>query len=356
MKKLVSLFIISIFLILSLFVCVSIASSSEKTIELTLAENTPPTGLKGEAAKLFIEEVEKHTNGRVKIEVFWARSLLSGKEILSGVQNGVVDIGYINPAYYPQRLLLNDSLATFPRGPIAYNNVSELIKRISEEVPELDNELEVLNQKILYRYLSSPMGFASTKPMTSFEDIRGKKIRAPSQWFLKQLQGAGAIPVSIPWGDVYMSLDTGVIDAVYTGVESIHRVSLEEAAPYIFTTNKYLWGCTIFLYTINKDKFNSLPEDIQLQLVEAGEAAGKRYGDLFDAEWDKILKEQEGMDNVVVNHFSTEDLQKWMDMPVIGELKEVAIKLAKEKGIENPEQIFEKLQIIFDETLARERE
>lgn len=354
MRKL-TIILISIFLFLNIFVCMGAASSNEKTIELTLAENTPPTGLKGKAALLFIEEVEKYTNGRVKIEVYWADSLLKGKEILSGVMNGIVDIGYINPAYFPQRLLLNDMLASFPRGPIYYENVSELIKRVFEEVPELENELEVENQKILYRYAASPMSFASTKPMASFEDIKNKKIRAPSQWFLKQLQGAGAIPVSLPWEDAYMALETGTIDAVYTGLESINRMGLEEAAPHIFTTNKYLWGGTIFLYTINKDKFNSLPEDIQSQLVEAGESAGRKYGKLFDDEWDRILKEQEAMDGVVVNHFSTEDIQKWMDMPVIDRLKQDAIELMKEKGIENAEQIYEKLQSIFDEIIKKEQ-
>ena len=105
MRKGISLFIMSLLLILCVFVGASIAS--EETIKLTLADNTPPTGLRGEGVKLFLEEIEKQTNGRVQIDVFWAESLMKGKEILKGVKDGIVDIGFINTAYYPGQLVVD---------------------------------------------------------------------------------------------------------------------------------------------------------------------------------------------------------------------------------------------------------
>ena len=351
MRKGISLFIMSLLLILCVFVGASIAS--EETIKLTLADNTPPTGLRGEAVKLFLEEIEKHTNGRVQIDVFWAESLLKGKEILKGVKDGIVDIGFINTAYYPGQLVVNGSIVTFPRGPVQYDYIFEVNTRIIEEIPEFKLELQESNQKLLYYYPSTPMSVACREPITSFEDFKGKRIRAPGRWFLVQVEGTGATPVSIPWGDTYMALQVGTIDGVYTGLESIHRAKLEEVAPNIFTM-KELWGATIFYYTINIDKFNSLPEDIQSQLVEAGQAASLRFGELYDAEWERVINEQKES-GYTITAASPEDIEKWMAMPVIDQMKEDWIKLAKESGIKNPEQIVEKVNRIINEVIEKEQ-
>ena len=172
MRKGISLFIISLLLILCVFVGASIAS--EETIKLTLADNTPPTGLRGEAVKLFLEEIEKHTNGRVQIDVFWAESLLKGKEILKGVKDGIVDIGFINTAYYPGQLVVNGSIVTFPRGPVQYDYIFEVNTRIIEEIPEFKLELQESNQKLLYYYPSTPMSVACAESSTAIKSSKGE--------------------------------------------------------------------------------------------------------------------------------------------------------------------------------------
>lgn len=351
MRKGRNIFIINLLFVL--FVLISVSLASEETIKLTLADNTGPTGLRGEALNLFLEEVKKHTNGEVQIDVFWAESLLKGREILKGVQDGIVDIGFINTAYYPGQLVVNSSIAIFPRGPVQYNYVFEVNTRIIEEIPEFIDELQDFNQKLLYYYPSTPMAVACKEPIESLEDFKGKRIRAPGSWFLMQLEDAGAVPVSVPWGDTYMALQTGTIDGVYTGLESLHRAKLEEVAPNIFTM-KELWGATIFLYTVNMDKFNTLPENIQLQLIDAGKAASLRFGELYDAEWDRIIKEQEEL-SCNITFASPEDIEKWMSMPVIDQMKEEWIKSAQENGVENPEQIVDKIDRIINKVVEKEQ-
>ena len=88
---------------------------AQAKITLTYATNTAPTGLRGVAEKMFVDEIEKQTNGEVKVRAFWGESLLKGKEILKGVQDGVADMGHVNINYYPKRLLLNSGIMLFPR-------------------------------------------------------------------------------------------------------------------------------------------------------------------------------------------------------------------------------------------------
>lgn len=346
------------FLVVILFMCVLCFSisgfASDEPIKLTLADTTAPTGLRGEGTKLFLEEVEKYTNGRVQIEVYWGESLLKAAEILKGVQDGVVDLGYINPNYYPGQLLVNGSFAIYPEGPVKFSNIYEAFVKCYEEVPELNEELESVNQKLLYINTILPMTVTSTKPFTSFEDFAGKRIRASSRWYLSQLEGARAVPVSVPWGDCYMALQTGTIDGVYTNLDGIHRTKLDEAAPHIFTMRE-IWIAAINFYTINLDKWNDLPEDVQSQLVEAGRSASLRFSELYDNEWDTIIEEQEAL-GYTVTHASAEDIDKWMSMPVIEQMKNDWIKEAEEKGIANASQIVDTISGIFEEAIEKEKE
>ena len=118
MKKIIiTLMIFGLLISMSLTVL-----SAAKTIELTLADTTAAVGLRGEGVNIFVEEIEKHTNGQVKINVYWGSSLLKGKEILNGVATGIVDMGYINANYYPKQLLLHSAFPLIPVGPTSFVN------------------------------------------------------------------------------------------------------------------------------------------------------------------------------------------------------------------------------------------
>jgi len=331
----------------------AVSFASEEPIKLTLADSTAPVGLRGNGVKLFLEEVEKHTNGKVQIDVYWGESLLKAKEILKGVKEGVVDMGFINPNYYPKQLLVNGSFAIYPRGPKKFSNVIKLWKRCFEEIPEFNQELQLMNQKTIYINGVLPYAVVSTKPFTSFEDFRGKRIRSSSRWTLDMLEGAGAIPVSVPWGDCYMALQTGTIEGVITNIDGEHRTKLDEAAPNIFTIRE-MWSSTPMLYTINIDKWNSLPPDIQSQLLEAGRSASLRFSEIHNAEWGRVVNEQKELGYTIASA-SPEDIEKWMAMPVIDRVKEEWSKEAKEKGIENAKQIVDQISKIIDEVIENEK-
>lgn len=340
-------------MLLTMIFCFTTASMAlDQSIKLTLADTTGPTGLRGEGVKIFLEEIEKYTDGKVEVEVYWGESLLKAAEIFGGTRDGVVDMGYINPNYTPQRLFVNGSFAIHPRGPIKFSNLYEATLKCHEEVPELEQELLDANQKILYINACLPMTVTSTKPFTSFEDFAGKRVRASSRWYLAQLAGTGATPVSVPWGDCYMALQTGNIDAVYTNLDGIHRTKLDEVAPNVFTMRE-IWVAMPYYYTINLDTWNSLPENVQSQLVEAGRSASLRYSDLYDGEWERIVNEQKEL-GYTVTHASPEDIEKWMSMPVIDQIKEDWIKEANEQGIENAEQIVNTMDRIISEAVEKE--
>ena len=340
-------------LIGTLFVMLAVVNFADaKAITLTLADSTAPVGLRGAGVKILVEEIEKHTNGQVKIQVHWGGSLLKAKEILRGIQDGIVDIGYINSNYYPKQMRAFGAFALFPKGPKKFSNMSWFYAKSFEEIPEMKAELEKINIHPIHTNTVLPVAVVSTKPFTKFEDFKDKKIRAASRWWLGQLKGAGAIPVSIPWGDCYMALQTGTIEGVYTNRDGEHRTKLDEVAMNIFTM-KEMWIGVPFIYAMNTDKWNSLPEDIQNQITAAGKSAALRFEQLYNNEWEKIEAAQKKM-GATITAASPSDIEKWVTMPAIKELQDVWVKEANEAGIKNADQVLLKMKALLAEAMERD--
>jgi len=329
------------------------AIAAEKPIVLKLADTTAPVGLRGNGTLFFIEEIEKHTSGKVKIEPYWGSSLLKGKEILKGIQDRVVDMGFVLPEYYSKEMPIHSIFNLFPQGPIDFNIAYELYFKLFEEVPEFTAELESFNQKLVYLNMQLPMAVICTKPFTSFEDFKGKKIRASSRWVLGMLKGTGAVPVSVPWGDLYMALSTGSIDGVATNLDGEHRTKLDEPAPNVFTMRE-VWMATPLMYTINLDVWNSLSKDIQDGLMAAGKAASKRFAELYTNEFERVTSEQKEQ-GCIVTPASKEDIEKWVNMNIIAEQQEQWVKEAEEIGIKDAAQIMERAKELIDEAIEKEK-
>ena len=351
-KKLANLSL-RVFLV-SMLVALMATAAPAKTYKLTLADSTAPVGLRGNGVKILVEEIEKHTNGQVKVQVYWGGSLLKAKEILNGIKDGIVDMGFINPNYYPKQMMVSGAFAIFPRGPSKFHNMSKFYFKCFDEIPEIREELKSLKLKPIHVNTVLSPSVVSTKPFTKFEDFKGKRIRAASRWWLAQLKASGAVPVSVPWGDCYMALQTGTIDAVYTNLDGEHRTKLDEVAPHVYTC-KELWVGVPYFYSVNIDKWNRLPKDIQAQLMAAGESASKRFEKIYEAEWDKTIAEQKKM-NCTITHASAEDIAKWVSMPVHEELQQVWIKESKAAGMKNPETVIAKMKELLSQAIASDKQ
>lgn len=326
--------------------------SAAETIELTLADTTSSIGLRGEGVNIFVEEIEKHTNGQVKINVYWGGSLLKGKEILNGIATGIVDMGYIAANYYPKQLLLHSAVQLIPVGPTSAVNNAWVYSEI-RKIDALKKEMDAQNQKVIYATVALPSAIASSKPLTGFDDLKGLRIRASSRWILAELKDVGAVPVSVPWADCYMALQTGTIDGVYTSLDGIHRTKLDEVAPHILAS-KELWDASFNFYTININKWNSLSKEIQDGILAGSQAAEERFAEMYEKEWEKIISEQREL-GYTVTLTSKEDIEKWTNLPIIPKLQAQWIKEAEEAGAENPAQVMKDIQAIVQEGIAKDK-
>jgi len=311
-------------------------------IYLTLADTTAAIGLRGEGTLLLLDEIRKQTNDRVQVQVFWYNSLLKGKEILKGVQTGTVDMGYTLANYYPETLIAHQAYIVLPRGPKEYANIMEFFWTTHEESSVMTGELAAFNQKLFYANLPLPTAIACTEPLTSFDDLKGKRVRASAASKLAALEDAGATPVSVPFSDCYMALQTGMIEGVYTSMDAIHRTKLDEVGPHLLVF-RGLWIEIPHTYTINFDTLNSLPEDVKEQLMEAGRVASLRCEDLYKGKYEEILAVWESPP-YTLTIASPEDEEKWQSMPIVSELQTEWVKKAEAAGMQDAEGVLEGLK------------
>lgn len=327
------------------------AKEDVKPVTLKLSTHHPADVSRSMGSRLLKEEIEKATNGKVKIDIYYSQSLAKGSEVLEAVRKKVVDIGDVNPAYYPGQLPLHAGIMAFTKAPPRHSQKQEVMNRTYEKYPVFLAELENYNQKLLWQYFPGSLNLSSTKPVKNIHDFKGLKIRASSEVYLRMLKDLGAIPVSVPFNDCYMALQTGTIDGVYTNIEAMTGQKFYEPAPYSFTSEKLgLW--LPFTFTINKDIWDGFSPEIQEQVRKAVAKVDERFGPLYDeayADEAKIFREK-GKELVMA---SDEDVRVWQNMPILKELQaELAVK-AEKAGISNGRQFVADMEKFMEEAARK---
>ena len=319
---------------------------------LKYADHDPDAGPRGESLKIWFKEIEKESDGRLKIEAYFGGVLGRAPEALKLVMDGAVDITMILPDYFPKQFIANNIYKTFPQGPQKWENISWVYSEIFK-LPYFKEEFDRAGVKVLWAGAALPIALASTYPVDSIDDLKGKKWRAASRWHLAYLENMGALPVSVPWADCYMALSTGTIDGLLADIDGIHMTKLDEAGPNIFTSPS-IWYGSPFMHVINRKVWDSLSKEDQEAIDRASETIKtKHYGKLFAAEFDKINAAQKKM-GVKVNFWSEADVAKWSDPAFQTKLRAQWIKEAEAAGLTDAEAIAGQVGVIIREGVAKD--
>ena len=326
--------------------------SPAATYTFTYATHATPDSFRGRAESLFLEEVERITNGEVKFNIFWGESLMAGKEILKGVADGVVDTGIVNINFFPKQLLYNNALNTIQESAGNYKSLITFFNRALRDIPEVGKEFSSFNNEIMYVYGVMHYAYVSTKPIAKLEDLKGLKARSASRWQLNLLKELGAQPVSVPWSDCTMALQTNVIDAVYANIDAINMVKMEDAAPNVFIFEEF-FPTTPYIITMNSKKFKSLPADLQTKFKEAGKLAQGKLITEFD-KWNNSIRENQKKGKYKIKSASPSDYAKWLSLPGIEGNKKQWVKEATDSGAANAQVTLDAIYKIFYEAKAQQ--
>ncbi|OGP64555.1 MAG: hypothetical protein A2169_14140, partial [Deltaproteobacteria bacterium RBG_13_47_9] len=187
---------------------------------------------------------------------------------------------------------------------------SEVLWRLYERFPAIQREYKDVH--VLLLYAGDPRFLITTKKQVkTLEEIKGMKIRTPGGPPTDQMKALGAVPVLIPMPDVYQALDKGVVDGNAISWEAIYSYKLYEVVKYYTFAPLTL---TYFSITMNKQKWESLPKDIQEAIksvsgLEAAKFWGRNFFDTVEAAVGENIKK--GGTTMIKYSLPPEEAQRW---------------------------------------------
>jgi len=254
----------------------NVSPSYAKAINLTYSIFFPPTHGQCKAGVSWAQEIEKRTEGRVKINIFPGGTLTKANQCYDGVVKGISDIGMSCFAYTRGRFPVMEAL-DLPHG---YTNGMTATKTATDFYHAMKPK-ELDDVKVLYIHAHGPGLLHTKKPVQNLEEIKGLKIRSTGL-SAKVTEALGGVPVAMSQGGTYEALQKGVVEGTFAPIETLKGWKQAEVV-------KYTTACTSVGYTtamfvvMNRDKWNSLPPDIQ----KIFEDTSREWVAIHGAEWDK---------------------------------------------------------------------
>jgi TRAP-type transport system periplasmic protein len=251
----------------------------------------------------FADTLNKRTNGAVKISLYES-TLGSPNDHWDMLKNNAVQLAFLAEGYSVGRMPVGSLLNL----PFEFENMADMYKAYAEwlktgYLKEMTDNFKV----VFYKPTMFQHFFFRNKKVTKLEEFKGLKVRALSGLQGQAISALGATGVSMPGGELYMALQTGVIDGTVTGVDNVIDRKFFEVAKYGLRTPVY---SGIWIVAMNKEVWNSLPKELQTLMEEIGQeiqtAEQKRTLDAEKTYWDNIR--QKGME---VYSIPPEEIARW---------------------------------------------
>jgi TRAP-type transport system periplasmic protein len=214
-------------------------------------------------------ELNKRTNGKVKLEVYHGEMLGKQADFPEMLKGKVADIANINRTQ-PEFLDSVWQVVNMPFVAPEDMMVTEQAFYLAMHRGWFDSFLK--DYKVMWlqptpaQYL-----FLHNKKVVSAADFKGLKISGVSGVWVAIPERLGATGVAVPGTEAYMSLDRGVVDARISMPDFVINQKLNEVAHYVPWYS--ISGAGSFIIAMTKDRWNSLPVDVQLVMNQLNEEA-----------------------------------------------------------------------------------
>lgn len=284
-------------------------------------KNYPGLGM---APERIADLVEEMSNGQMKITVYGAGEQVPAFGVFDAVSSGSHQMGHSGGYFWKGKV----PAAQFFTG-VPFGLTADEINAWTNRGGGLELWREIYEPFNIYPI---PAGNTGTqmfgwfnKEINSLEDIKGLKMRIPGIGG-EVLKRAGGIPVTLPGGELFTSLQTGVIDATeWVGPYNDLTFGFQQTAKYYYYPGWHEPGSMLELL-INKDAWDSLPKHLQVIIETASKAVNQDILDEYTARNNKALRELVDVHGV--------ELRRLPD-DVIAEFKIIANKILEENASED---------------------
>lgn len=292
----------------------SIAAGAGSAADVTMRVGTvyQPSHTISKASAEFEKLVEKKSNGKIDVQVFYAEELGSEREMAEMTRAGGLEMvlsGLPGTGSFVPQIEVMEAFYT-------YGNVDDLARITTAIADDLNKFMEPKGFHLVGMMYQGPRNLLSNKPVRKFGDMQGMKLRIPqTPLFVALARNWGATPTAISLGEVYTSLESGVIDAVEGTSETIVSSKFYEKAKNLTLTRHNFYPQPMVVNKVWWDKLS--PENRKIIEEAAKEAAAYQLS-LHKAADDAAI---ETMRKAGVQVIEPENPQAFRD-PVLGAMKD----------------------------------
>lgn len=272
----------------------------------------------------FKEEVEKNSNGSIKVVIYPSGQLGSLREIVESIQMGTVDVG----------TAASSVLANFAPEvgvydlPFLIDDFSHAYKTLDGSVGEtLNASLAKNNMKVLGWW---PLGFRNIttngkKAITTPEDLKGVRIRTmASQIYQEMFREIGIDPVPMGWGEVFTALQQGTVDGQENPYINILDANIFEVNNTIVVTEHTFTPAALMISPKTWKKLSPEQQKVVEAAAKAATETARMECEKQNADARKVLEGEKGMNIVTLDKDKLREMTKkvYTNHPEYAELVE----------------------------------
>ena len=243
---------------LALGACSPSSLDEPDVIELQIGSVSVPDSLIGVTAEEFVRRINQRLEGRVRATFFPSSQLGNDEVMLQKLRLGTLDFSL------PSTIMSSvvDEFGLFEMPYLVRDR--EHMGRIKDAVvwPVLAPAAERAGYHVVavwengFRHVTN-----NVRPIETPDDLQGIKLRTPrGQWRVRLFQSFDANPTPMPLSEVFVALQTGVIDGQENPLPQITSNSFEEVQTYLSLTGHVY---TPAYLVAGLDRWNQLPEDVR---------------------------------------------------------------------------------------------
>jgi TRAP-type C4-dicarboxylate transport system substrate-binding protein len=228
-----------------------------------------PTNFHTENVAQFAADIDKATNGRVKITVHPNGSLFKATEIKRAVQGGQAQIGEILLSGYSNE----DAMFGLDSVPFLATSYGDAAKLWKASHKAIDERFAKQGMKLLYSVPWPPQGIYVNKPLNSIADLKGLKMRTYNPNTARIAELAGAQPVTIQVAELAQAMATGAVNANITSGSTGYDTKVWEQIKYFYDTQAWLPKNVVM---VSQKAFDALDKADQSAVLRAAADAESR--------------------------------------------------------------------------------
>lgn len=267
------------------------AAASDPKVTLVYAEVNPLDTIVGQTGSHFKEKVEELTGGSVVVDVQASGVLGSENDVLDAILGGStsIDMSRISAFALTSYGCNKSKLLSIP---FTFENRAHFWNFANSELaPEFLNEPQELGLPVRGIFYGEEgfRHFFTVKPVSGIADFKGLKLRVSNDPVMNgMVEGLGANPTVVSFGELYSALQTGVVDGAEQPIANYKSNAFPEVA-----NNLILDGHTLGAVqaVITDNAWNKLTENQQAAVMEAAADTQAFNADLSETAEKKVLDE-----------------------------------------------------------------